>query len=631
MARTSKKNRLVDYKRRIDAARKWRTQEGYDATWERMIDLYRGKHFDQLAAEDRIAVNVAFGTINVIYPSVSVNYPRITVNPTRPELTGAAEVVEGMTNYFWKHHDFHNPFRRATKDFLIIGHGWLKVGWRYVEAEQRISPEELQEQFNEQVAEADAAAQADPSIAGDLPTDEEIAATLGEVQTVVVEDRPFVERVSPFDIYVDPEATCLEDADWIAQRVIRPLAEAKKDKRYSPGARSRLTADHVAATEKESRKRLRGGINNAADESERVTIWEFYDLRAGTISVCSEAADEFLVDPKPMPYAFGHPFVALMNYEIPDQFYPLGDLEAIEPLQQELNKVRSQMMNARKHFARKYLYKESAFGPEGRQALASDVDGTMVPVADEQSALSELVAPMPQVNLPPDIYNHSATVEDDISQVSGVSEYQRGQVPETRRTATEAAIISDSVNARAADKLAIIEKAIALVGRRVAQICQQFVEGEQVVRIVGENEAVEWLVFDRETIQGEFDFEVEGGSTQPMNETARRQQAVAMLNALAPLIGTVIDPQKIAVHVLQNGFGVKNAQEFLMMMPPPMPGQDPNQPPGGPPQGGMGAPGGEPGMQPPPMGDNQSGGPGGTAPGGIPPELLQQLAGQVGL
>lgn len=619
MPRLSRKDALVRCKRRVEHARKWRETEGYDDLWGRMTDLYRGKHFDTVSREDRIAVNVAFGTINVIYPSVSVNYPKVTVNPTRPEFVLPAETAEGMTNYYWKHHNFHEPFRRATKDFLIIGHGWLKVGWRYKEQEQALGEDDRTALFEQQVAEATEFATAQPALAGDLPTDDEIAANLPETQVVVVEDRPFVERVSPYDMYVDPEATCLEDADWIAQRIIRPLSEAKADKRYSPSARRKLVSDHVAATQHE-RKREKGNKHDDPD-TERTTVWEFYDLRGGTISIFGEGSDEFLVDPRPMPYAYGQPYVMMSNYDVPDEFYPLGDLEAIEPLQQELNKTRSQMMNARKHFARKYLYKESAFGPEGRQALESDIDMTMVPVADEQTPFNELIALMPQATIPPEIYNHSSIIEDDISQVSGVSEYQRGQVPETRRTATEAAIISDSVNARAADKLAIIEKKIAEVGRKVTQLCQQFLTGDHVIRVMGEDNAVSWLQFDREAIQGEFDFEVEAGSTQPMNETARRQQAVAMLNSLGPLIGMVIDPFKIAAHVLQHGFGVKDPSQFLMQGMPMMPGAP----------AGAGAGGGEPGMQEPPMGDTQSGGPGGSAPGGIPPGILNQLAGQVGL
>ena len=51
-----------------------------------------------------------------------------------------------------------------------------------------------------------------------------------------------------------------------------------------------------------------------------------------------------------------------------------------------------------------------------------------------------------------------------------------------------------------------------------------------------------WVPYTREDILGEYDFSVEAGSTQPMNDTIRKQQAVSLLNAIAPLVGTVIDP-----------------------------------------------------------------------------------------
>ncbi len=54
-----------------------------------------------------------------------------------------------------------------------------------------------------------------PVMAGDLPTDEQMAANIPDTAMMVVEDQPFIERVSPYDIYIDPDATCLEDAQWI--------------------------------------------------------------------------------------------------------------------------------------------------------------------------------------------------------------------------------------------------------------------------------------------------------------------------------------------------------------------------------------------------------------------------------
>ena len=73
-------------------------------------------------------LHLAFSTINVIAPSVSVNHPKIVVTPNQPEDEDRSAFVEAVVNYLWKHHDFRSPFKRAVKDFLIFGHGWIKVG-----------------------------------------------------------------------------------------------------------------------------------------------------------------------------------------------------------------------------------------------------------------------------------------------------------------------------------------------------------------------------------------------------------------------------------------------------------------------------------------------------------------------
>ena len=233
-------------------------------------------------------------------------------------------------------------------------------------------------------------------------------------------------------------------------------------------------------------------------------------------------------------------------------FYPIGDLEPIESLQLELDKTRSQLMNDRKRYARKYLYHERSFGPEGREALEADDDGRLVPVVDENKPLSEVVVPMPQIPISGDIYAYSNIIEDDINTVSGISEYARGALPEIRRTATEASIIADAQNARAADKLALIEIAISQIGRRVLQLVQQYMTGEAMARVALKGGESMYVEYTREEIQGEYDFTVEGGSTQPINDTIRKQQAVSLMNAIAPLIGTVIDPTALAMHVLEE-------------------------------------------------------------------------------
>mgnify|MGYP003147772174 FL=1 len=632
MAKKTRLELLEDAQERVRKCKQWRESESLDQTWRRLNDLYRGKHFPvtSLSKQDLISVNLAFSTVNVIAPSVAVNYPKIVVQANKPEDRDRAVFVEAVINHQWKHHDFRTPFRRAVKDFLIFGHGWVKVGWKFVEQEQTVTENERDGLIQNAIMEANQFAQQYPEQALELPTDAEIIANVPESIMRIVEDQPFVERVSPFDVYVDPEATCMEDAKWIAQRIVRPLAMAKEDKRYKPAARKRLSLSNVESdvTYTDSYDDKRQYVDD------RVVIWEYYDITKNTLSVYAQDGDEFLIDPIEMPYAYGQPFVMLRNYDVPDNFYPMGDLEALEPLQLELDKTRSQLMNDRKRYARKYLYHERSFGPEGREALESEDDGRLVPVVDENKPLSEVVMPMPQVPVSPEIYNYSQIIENDINTVSGISEYARGAMPEIRRTATEASIVADAQNARSADKLAIVEICISLVARRVVQLMQQFMTGEEMARVALKGGDSAFVPYTREEIVGEYDFTVQAGSTQPMNETIRKQQAISLMNAVAPLVGTVIDPAALAMHVLEFGFGIQEPDKFLMQQAPPeMMAEEGEVSPeeGGVPPEMMGGMGGPP-IPPEMMGAGVGPSPDVFAPtGGIPPEILAQLQNQMGL
>ena len=598
MARQSNSELLANYQKKIVVCKRWRREEDYDDTWRRLIDLYRGRHYEDISDEDRLLVNISFSTVNVIAPSVAVNYPKIAVNARRPDDAPKAIITEAVINYWWKHYKVRPEFRRAVKDFLIVGHGWLKAGYRYVE-EENIGKD---------------GDHSDPDVEGNEITP----------SVIVVEDRPFVERVSPFDVFVDPDATSMYDARWIAQRIRRTLKEVKSDKRYSRVARDNISATSWGRYNDDPSKRQ---IQDT--EEGYVEVWEFYDIVKKQMCVFADGCEHFLVKPMDMPYAFGHPFVMIRNYDIPDYFYPMGDLEAIEPLQRELNATRTQMMNHRKRYSRKYLFKESAFDADGRAALESDYDNVLVPVSSDEN-LNNVVSPFPAVVTPPEFYRQSDIIEGDIQTVSGVSEYQRGGVPEIRRTATEAAIVQDAANARAADKLATIEGAIAEVAYRLVALAEQFMTGEQVARIVGKDGEPLWVTFDADYIAGEFDFEVEAGSTAPVNESFRRQMALQMVDAMSPFAGAgLINMPALAGHVLQFGFGIKNPEQFIQQAPPPPPEMG-----GMPPEGAM--PPQE--MMPPqggaPMPDMGGGAPMTMSPdqmSGVDPAVLAALSSRLGM
>lgn len=612
MARQSNADRLSTYRKRIDYSRRWRQNEGYDNLWQRMINLYRGRQYRGVAIGDRLLVNICFSIINTLAPAVAIGRPKINVNPRRYEDGDKAVVTEAIINYWWQHYDCQSEFQRAVKDYLILGHGWIKTGYRFVEEEKLDKIDNT----------------ADEAVSEDNPPTGDVESTF-----IIREDRPFLERVDPMNMYVDIDASNMDDCRWIAQRSRRPLKDVQADKRYDYTARMAVSPSSYSkyANSNNSNVNLTNVYDSTNTEDAYCDIFEYYDINTGEMCIFADSGEKFLVKPIKMPYVFGHPFFMLRNYDIPNFFYPMGELEAIEPLQYELNETRTQMMNHRKRYSRKWLYSESAFDDFGRQMLASDDDNVIVPVKGSEN-LQNIVVPMPALINPPEFYNQSALITSDIDRVSGVSEYQRGAIPETTRTAREASIIAEAGNSRVAEKLVQIENSIAKCASNLIMLAQQYLTGEQTVRIVGSEDAPVWLTFDKDYISGEFDFTVEAGSTAPRNEAFRRDMALQIVSAMQPFAQAgLVNMKKLAEYVLTTGFGVKNANAFLQEVPPPpqqemapqgMPPEEMMPPEGMPPEGmppEMLAEQGLPAQPPSPEDDLLA---------SLPPEVLEALLAQ---
>ena len=559
--------KLRFYRDEIERSKNWRDNVGYDDTWRRMIDLYRGKQYEGSDRNDRLVVNLVFATKNVIAPAVAINNPRFVVNARKPENAAGAIIVEEVLNYLWRQHRYQDEIRLAVDDWIVVGHGWIKCGYKFVKPPQsKQATEPDQENTLDDTGDTEGVDDRDP-IPGNT-----------ESELHVYDDRPFLERISTFDIFVDPDARHPKEMRWIAQRIWRAVQDVRVDSRYDPKSRKAVSA--VSGSRWSDTADQDGRDSNDAPDQGAITyaeIIEFYDLKRNEVSTFAmesgpedsndqpgpgQGRSSFLIKPTPIPYPFC-PFKMLRNYEVPDHFYTIGELEMIESLQLELNETRNQMLNHRKRFARKWVYARDVFDEDGIRALESDVDNTMIPIMGDGNP-ANYIAPLPSIGTPPDMYNQSDLIENDINQVSGISDYMRGQPEQNiRRTATEAAMIQDAANSRARDKLSKIESFLSECGEAIVQLMQQFLTGEHVARITSVAGRA-WVNYDADYLQGAYDFEVEGGSTEPRNESFRRQSALQLVDAMAPFVGAgVVNPLGLARYVLQYGFQIKDPSMML--------------------------------------------------------------------
>lgn len=561
----------------VTRAFKQRKDNEWDERWSKYIQIYSNKYpWDELSSyEDIVVPNMAFSTVNVIVPSIAVHAPKVSVNAKKQEHARGAEIAEAVVNHQWREFDVQDQIREAVKDFVILGHGWVKVTWDTKTEDRELSVDEWRMAVQQAVAEYQQMIQQSSLDESEFPSMDEVIENVPRVVEETVKDAPDVSRVSPFDMIVDPDALRIEDARWLAQRSFIPLETARTNEDWSPRVRRKLKPSVLS--------QVREDVDVDSDKDKNkdasfVVVYEYYDLLNGTVCVFAEGCDDFLSKPTKSPFPGVHPFVLLENYEVPERFYPIGDLEMIYSLQLELAVTRTQMMNDRKRGQRIAMYRSAAIGPEGVEALESGEDNVMLDVLEDRpfNDVFDVVSP---VGLHPEWYNQSQMILDDINMVSGVSEYARGNMPDIKRTATEAGLIQDAANARSADKLFKVEQMMARVAERMIKLSQMFMDTEDVAKVVSEDQVVSWIPYDRAALQGDFSFEVEAGSSQPQNESFRRQTALQMMDVFGGLIGSgFLNDQKFLEHILRNGFGIKNADEMLgagPMPPPPEAGGGP--------------------------------------------------------
>lgn len=116
----------------ISRSKRWRDQDQRDDDWKRWIDLYRGRQYEGAQSlNDRLIVNVVFATVNVLLPAVAINNPKFTISARNPKSQAQAILTQEILNYLWRTNKYQPQFKLAVLDFVTIGHGWLKVGYKW--------------------------------------------------------------------------------------------------------------------------------------------------------------------------------------------------------------------------------------------------------------------------------------------------------------------------------------------------------------------------------------------------------------------------------------------------------------------------------------------------------------------
>jgi len=464
------------------------------------------------ATADLVSVNISFSTINTLLPFVADEDPSFIIDPYSGDASAdSAQLLQSFLNRLWRSNDIQGTVhtRDATFDYLLYGDGYVKVGY----------------DINEK-----------PVFTGDgqqVPNNVDVAEF-------------FVERVNPWDVWVDPFSDGIANARWVCQRVIMPKQQLIDDDRFALTKKDfegGLDDRHMS---EEDRARLDDSM-----PEEWVTLFEFYDLRERWMMT-------FLTGGTKVVRFIEHlecPIIQMANYRLTNSPYHMGELEQMSSLQKELNKTRSQQITHRRRNVAKWMVRSNLLTPEAEQAIRSEKVNDIIAI-ESNEPFQNILAPIHATPLSSDSYAIDDQIRNDINEVTGVNEYLRGVPQNISRTATEASIIEGATNIRTRHKLLQVESAARMVGQMLLDIItdvlpltdfnemEQFVTGreaEKLNRATGQEDIQTDVVLTPvpEIFEGKYQVSVERGSTELRNPEVKANQlkdmTVMMLSALPVL------------------------------------------------------------------------------------------------
>ena len=482
-----------------------------ETAWRRSEKQWLGKQWGDVDADvggDLVTVNMSFSTVNTIVPYVTGSEPNFIIEPYSGQATPQnARLIQAMLNRHWRSNRMagNAHLKRAAWDNLIYGDGYLKVSYTIDEV---FKPGTL-----------------DPAEVANL----------------------WVDRIDPWDVWMDPQADGLHNARWVALRAFMSVAELKDDKRYSHTKMLSSSSEADDDSGREQRLETTGD-----DRDAMVAVYEFYDIASRELVVVTDQVElpmQFVED-------ITSPIVHLPNHPIPHAPYNMGELEQLRGLQRELNKTRTQMVEHRRRNAQKWAVRKGALDPAAKDALQSEEVNAVVEISGSEP-IEMTVTSLDVPNLAADIYAVDTTIKADIYEISGVNEYLRGATPEIRRTATEATIIEGASNIKTAHKLRKIEIAARECGQLMLDYSADvfpLTDTDEMSLILTGKEAQAAAVLElqgaegapqlqdvasmtvtpsEEMFAGRYEVFVEQGSTELRNPVMREQKYREMYELLA--------------------------------------------------------------------------------------------------
>jgi len=459
-----------------------------------------------------------------IIPSLYYKNPKIMVFPKRKVDQESAPYAGEIINHYYKEIDADKHNRRIIWDSYILGLGIYKVGYAtkfgadIKDDEKKSLTQKVKEALDNQ---------------GKPPV-------RPEVNKEIIAESPYVQWISPFNFLIDPRATNLEDASWVAHVVEKTVEDIKKDKKFK-------NTGQIQGTDPD--RPSDSGVPIPANHIESFKKVKLYEVHYRTdegyylLYICKDGSVYKELYHEKSIYDMDEWQFGILDFSgHSHKFFKRSELTKIKNLQDRFTTTIDGVFEQLDSFVPKIYVKETGLSTSAKESLE---DGEIGAIVYGNENAGDVVREIAFTQYKADL---KAMLEEIINMITIQTGLTKAQLLgiATGETATSETIAQGGQTLRLNDMSNEINRFSTAQSKKLWKIIRQFVDLSTLELITGEAGVdpmtgmvrYSWLPeinpeMDYRLQIGDFRFETEVGSTQKADSALIMKRIEDLLNILA--------------------------------------------------------------------------------------------------
>ena len=426
------------------------------------------------------------------------------------EAQKASKIAEDLLEYWWGSFHLDEKREEAMMWSIIAGNGFWKISW-----DDQAGP------GMKVMMSPDGQPIVDPLVQHFFEKNLEMQGIPAEdFEKRIYQGEIKVDVLSPFDVLLDDAAQVFEDCKFAI--CIHPASPDEIFERYGV----KLKPNAVNRYPDESLPGAFGNLEAKTTENVRILYYGYYlpgpKYPEGRFVVFTKDPSIVLYD-APWPYPFEElPLVKFPGVRIPGQLWDWSVVENAIPLQKELNRTLSQIIE----------YKNLTMKPQ----MLAPVGSLRQRITDEPGAIFEynpvagkVPESLPVPSMPPYVFEHLQDLGARLKDAFGLNEIMEGSVPPNVEAGVAIDLLQEAATDRLAPQIILMEKSLERAGNLMLQLAQKYYTEPRTMIISGSGSKPKIERFeDADLIKG-VSVKVEAGSGLPRTRAGKQARVMQML------------------------------------------------------------------------------------------------------